>query len=97
MVDKINIRILLYADDIVIFGDDIVVLQHMIWKLETYCKQWKMVVNLEKSKIMIFLNGGRVGRNEEWKYMNQNIEILNEYCYLGVMLTSKMSFTTQLK
>lgn len=97
MVEELNIRVLLYADDIVIVADDICVLQNMIWNLEKYCKQWNMMVNLEKSKIMIFRNGGRVAREEKWKYMNQNIEIVSEYCYLGVTLTSKMTFTAHLK
>lgn len=93
MVDEINIRVLLYADDIVILADEREVLQSMIYNLEKYCKQWNMVVNLEKSKIMVFRNGGRLATNEKWKYLNQEIEIVNEYCYLGVVLTPKMTFT----
>ncbi|XP_075157635.1 uncharacterized protein LOC142230902 [Haematobia irritans] len=93
MVDEVNIRVLLYADDIVLLADEKETLQDMIYNLERYCKQWNMLVNLEKSKIMIFRNGGRVTKEEKWTYLNQNIEIVNEFCYLGVIFTPKMSFT----
>lgn len=93
VLDEINIRVLLYADDIVILADDIEVFRKMIWNLENYCSRWNMVVNLQKSKIMVFRNGGRLSSRERWKYLNEEIEVVNEYCYLGVLLTPKMSFT----
>lgn len=93
LIDELNIRVLLYADDIVILAEDREVLQKMIKNLENYCIQWNMVVNLAKSKIMVFRNGGRLSTNEKWIYHNQEIEIVNEYIYLGVTLTPKMTFT----
>ncbi|XP_059225005.1 uncharacterized protein LOC131997701 [Stomoxys calcitrans] len=93
VLDELNIRVLLYADDIVILADDIEVFRKMIWNLENYCSRWNMVVNLQKSKIMVFRNGGRLSSRERWKYLNEEIEVVNEYCYLGVLLTPKMSFT----
>ena len=56
-VDGINVRLLLYADDIVILADKPAVLQQMITKLEGYCQDWNMTVNLTKSKIMVFRKG----------------------------------------
>ena len=48
-IDDINIRVLMYADDIVILADDVNILQDMIYKLEQYCREWTMEVNLTKS------------------------------------------------
>lgn len=45
-VEELNIRLLMYADDIVILADNIDVLQNMINKLEAYCDAWNMEVNL---------------------------------------------------
>jgi hypothetical protein len=90
-IDGLNIRILLYADDIVILAEHPNILQRMISRLEKYCKDWNLTVNLEKSKIMIFRKGGRLNING-WKFNNVPVEITNRYTYLGVEFTPKLSF-----
>lgn len=96
-INGMNIRLLLYADDIVILADEVGVLEKMIVKLEDYCTKWGMEVNTSKSEIMIFRRGGRIARNEEWKYKGQDLRIVNEYCYLGVILTPRMVFSKHLE
>lgn len=93
MIDGENIRILLYADDIVILADDIAVMQNMINRLERYCTQWKMEVNLDKSEMVIFRKGGRIARNEKWFYKGEEVKLASEFTYLGVILTPKMNFS----
>lgn len=88
------IRVLLYADDIVLLATDAKVLQLMINKLKRYCDQWGLSVNLDKSKIMIFRRGGRLGKGDKWKWEGNNIGIVNKYKYLGITLTPRLSFTT---
>lgn len=84
-IDNMKIRILMYADDIVMLAEDNEVLQMMIDKLEEYCRTWNLVVNLNKSKIMIF---GRQNLNKnKYTYMNSEIEVVTEYKYLGIILT----------
>lgn len=92
-IDDLNIRLLLYADDIVLLAEDIEVLQKMIKKLENYCELWSLEVNLTKSKIMVYRNGGKTSKNEKWYFKEEEIEIVNEYNYLGMILTPKMVFT----
>ena len=48
------ISILLYADDIVIMSDCEAKLQAMLKCLSDWCKQWGLVINFEKSKIVHF-------------------------------------------
>lgn len=91
-VENINIRLLLYADDIVFLADDIKVLQKMIDNLEIYCKMWSLEVNLAKSEIMVFRNGGKLSKYERWMYNGREIKISNEFKYLGVVFTPKMKF-----
>ena len=92
-VEGINVRLLMYADDIVILSEHQNVLQKMIHNLEKFTKIWNLEINMSKSKIMVFRNGGRLAGAEKWKCMGEEIEIVSEYTYLGVILTPKMSFT----
>lgn len=96
-IGDMNIRLLLYADDIVILSDDINILQQMICRLEQYCSIWNVEVNLGKSEIMVFRKGGKLSRKEKWYYKGQEINTVSEYCYLGVVLTPKMSFTKHIE
>lgn len=92
-IEELNIRLLLYADDIVILAEEVEVLQAMIDRLEKYCDDWNLEVNLTKSKIMVFRNGGRLASREKWFFKGEEVEIVNEYNYLGMILTPKMVFS----
>lgn len=92
-IEGINIKVLLYADDIVLLADHPVKLQRMISKLENYCKSWNLVVNTSKSKIMVFRNGGRLSQRDRWVFQGEQIDVVSEYKYLGVVLTPQMKFT----
>lgn len=87
----IIIKILLYADDMVILAESPESLQLMINRTADYCEKWNLSVNLNKSKIMVFRKGGKLKRTEKWFYKGVEIEIVNEYCYLGVTLTPSLS------
>lgn len=96
-IDGHNIRVLLYADDIVLLAEEPEVMSSMIEKLDSYCQLWNMHINLSKSKMMVFRNGGRLGRHENWKFRGYDIEIVPEYNYLGVILTPRMTFTRHIQ
>ena len=97
MIGGENIRLLLYADDIVILSDDIDVMQGMINKLEAYCDRWKMEVNMDKSEMMVFRRGGRLSKKEKWYYKGEQVKLTSEYNYLGVILTPQMKFGRHVK
>lgn len=46
---------------------------------------WKLHVNLSKSKVVVFNCNGRSHINE-FTYHNDVIQTVPKYCYLGVML-----------
>lgn len=96
-IDEIKIRLLMYADDIVILAEEPKVLQSMINNLASYCNMWGMEVNQMKSEVMIFRNGGRLASNEKWNYNGEELRVVNEYKYLGITLTPKVSFTKHIK
>ena len=53
-VAGVNVKLLLYADDIVILSGYPVELQNMIDSVHAYCATWSLSVNLSKCKVMIF-------------------------------------------
>ena len=79
-----NLYLLLYADDIVLFGKNPEDLQISLNILEDYCKRWKLKVNIDKTKIVVFRKGGRISNNVRFIYDNAEIEIVNRFCYLGL-------------
>lgn len=88
-----NVCALLYADDMAQISDMVGHLQNQLVQLEKFCSQWSMDVNIDKTKIIVFRNGGTVRRNEQWRFKGMNIDIVPFYKYLGVMFTSKLCWT----
>jgi hypothetical protein len=48
-----------------------------------YCDTWKMKVNVDKTKIVVF-SKGRLPRNLIFNYNGTNIEIVKDFNYLGI-------------
>ncbi|XP_075163172.1 uncharacterized protein LOC142235800 [Haematobia irritans] len=97
IIDDINIRVLLYADDIVIIAEERSELQSMIQNLEHYCNDWNLTVNTNKSKILVFRKGGKLSEHERWTYRGEEIEVVSEYKYLGVIITPQMKFRSHIR
>ena len=92
-IGLIKLFILLYADDIVIFSSDAEGLQNGLNVLELYSKRWKLKVNTEKTKVMVFRKGGILPRNLEFTFENTLLKIESKFTYLGVVFTTGGSFT----
>lgn len=91
-IEELVIRVLLYADDLIILAENPEMLQRLINRLVDYCKKWNLVINLDKSKIMVFRKGaGRRANNERWFLGTNEIEVVNRYKYLGVVITPGLS------
>ena len=50
----LRILILLYADDVLLILESANGLQNALNAFSLYCKQWKLKVNINKIKIMVF-------------------------------------------
>ena len=77
-IDILKIFMLLYADDIVIFSKSAEELQEGLNLLLNYCNRWKLKVNVDKTKIMVFRNGGVLPENLIFYYDNQVLEIVKK-------------------
>ena len=71
-----KISLLLYADDIILFADSAEELQNKLNALKDYCYRWKLTVNTDKTKIIIFRKGGILPRNLNFYYGDQSINIV---------------------
>ena len=95
-IGMVQLLLLLYADDIVIFAKSAEELQKSLDILEVYCDRWNLTVNENKTKIVIFRKGGRLPANLQFNYKGSKIEIVNKFCYLGIVFTcGGSSFETQ--
>ena len=72
----------MYADDTVLFADTKPKLQSLLTCYEQYCRQWKLHVNTEKTKIVLF---GKKYRKPRFFINHTQIEVVNSFKYLGVV------------
>ncbi|XP_067131377.1 uncharacterized protein [Centruroides vittatus] len=84
-VNGIGIKILAYADDIVLIADSIRGLQGFINILDKYLLENNMSLNLMKSKVVVFRNGGKLAKSDKWWFRNDVIQVVSQYKYLGVV------------
>ena len=68
-------------------------LQNQINVLQEFCTKFGMLVNMQKTKIVVLRNGGPYRQNENWVLKDTYIEKVNSYKYLGVYFTSKLSWS----
>ena len=66
-------------------------LQSCLKNWNSYTKKWKINVNLDKTKIMVFNKNGR-NIHANVTLGGKSVTITNKYCYLSVILTSSGSF-----
>ena len=81
---------LLYADDTALMAESPSGLQSCLDAFSCYCDQWKLNINVAKTKIIIF--GARKKPSIQFNIGNQVIEIVDSYNYLGVLFTQSCSF-----
>ena len=91
----LQILVLLYADDTILMSDNPEQLQHCLNIFQNYCKQWKLNVNTDKTKIVIF--GSKAKPKLKFTLDGRELEIVNIYKYLGTYFNRSGSFLTTRK
>ena len=88
-------RLLLYADDIVLLAERRRDLQDMLDIVTSYSKKWRFRVNPKKGKseVMLFGRKPRKTKHErKWCLAGVDIQETDSYKYLGVDLVSSLNF-----
>ena len=56
-------------------------------------KKWKLTVKIDKTKVMVFREGGILSRNLSFSFQGNMIEIVNKFVYFGISCSTGGSFT----
>ena len=91
-LDDISFILMLFADDMVVLGKNPDDLQNSLNLLAQYCDKWHLQVNTDKTKVMVFRKRGGLRSGEIWKYKNIELDIVNDFSYLGTVFNYTGSF-----
>ncbi|KAK6181925.1 hypothetical protein SNE40_009702 [Patella caerulea] len=89
-----DIFALLFADDLTLFAETVGDLQKRLNMLDKYCLKWNMSMNVDKSNVVVFKNGGGLSHIEKWYYRGIQMKTVNHYKYLGIMFTSRLKWSS---
>ena len=90
LISQSTISSLSFADDLVIFSSSHTGLQNALNKLEKYCDDWQLTVNINKTKVMIFQN--KYSPTPTLFYKNSPLVETKEYNFLGNVINYTGSF-----
>ena len=88
----LTINCLMYADDVVILSTSKTGLQEKLNKLEKFCSDWCLQVNINKTKVVVFNKSGKISK-EEFFFEENKLENVHSYRYLGLQFSASGSFT----
>ena len=92
LFQDITIFLLMCADDTILMSESVEGLQNMLNTLYDYTRKWGLSVNIKKTKIVVFRKGGNIRPNEAWVYNGSNIDIIDQFCFLGVLFHYNCKF-----
>ena len=85
-----TIYLLNFADNLVLFADTTTGLQQLLTEFEKYCNKWNLKVNVQKTKIDIFLRSTCKTLTKEinFTYSDNITEKVNTFNYLHLVFMS---------
>jgi hypothetical protein len=89
-----NVSALLYADDLILVSDTVGHLNKLVECLSEFCNNWGLTVNISKTKVMVFRNGGILRKYENWYLKNNQIENVTYYKYLGLTFSNRLIWSS---
>ena len=66
--------------------------QQALNNIEGFCDKWKLEVNCSKTKVTVFGENVKDQSKYNFMYKGEQLEVVNNFKYLGVTFTSKGSF-----
>ena len=93
----ILLKLLMYADDMVIFSDTEEGLQEALNNLDVYCSKWDISVNTVKTKVVVFQKSSCGKCSTNFVYRNKVLEIVPFFKFLGLYLKNNGSFALHFK
>ena len=90
-IDELQLFVLLFADDTVLFSYSIDGIQKLLNNLCNYCNYCVIKVNTEKTVVMVCTTGTR-NYPVELFYDGIELNVVNSFNYLGVTITPNGNF-----
>ena len=89
---------LLLADDLALISESKYGLQQLINGFQNFCKQWHLVVNMDKTKFSVFNDNLTHGSdNDPITYNKESVKQTSDYVYVGINFsTEKKRFANHL-
>ena len=85
-IEKFNVQA--YADDFLVFCPTASGMRKLLAKMELLLNQYELLLNVDKTKIMIF---GKPSSNNITFFINgKQIEIVSQYKYLGCIISDDL-------
>jgi hypothetical protein len=89
-------QLLAYADDVNILGGSVHIVKEDAEALVVATKETGLEVNADKTKYMVKSRERNAGRDDSVKNDNSSIEKVEEFKYLGTMLSDQNSITERI-
>ena len=86
------LSILLYADDIVCFAEDENSLQSILFIIESWCKKWRLEVNLSKTNVLHVRKKAKPQSKFIFLFDMKPVPYCTSYKYLGVNINEHLDF-----
>ena len=93
----LKLYVLLYADDTIILAESPDELQIALNALSDYCNQWKLKINVDKTKIIRFSKRKSKTFNYVFHLNNETVELVDSYVYLGTKFSYNGKFKEAIK
>ena len=91
--DLVQIFILLLAYNVILASYTVCGLQNRLNILWETAERLGLAVSLDKSNILVFRTGGHVAPCEKWVYGENVTTVVNQYKYLGIYLSTRLTFS----
>lgn len=95
-LEKERIWSLAYADDLVLMAKNREALRDMLDTLRKFLKDRKLVLNVNKTKIVVFNKIGKT-KKEKWMWENREIEEVRKFKYLGFIFKDNGGYESHIK
>ena len=88
-----DVLTIMFADEVASFSGTVAHLQKLIDLIAKFYKMVGVEINLDKTKIIVFRNGGPLRVIETWYFNGVQVDVVSFYKYLGVYFTLKLIWT----
>ena len=80
----LHLYVMLYADDTIVMAESTDDLQRALNATYSYCDRWKLTVNTNKTKVVVF-SRGKIRNKPKFNFGRDTLEFVDSYVYLGIL------------